>query len=171
MEYIERIYKDNKEILDFLESNNEISFRSDLDSKLKKIILLSSASYYEKLVTSLLEDFAAKVTRNNVKLISFVKCKGISRQYHTLFDWKAANINSFLGLFGDDFKVEMKKEINDNEELKSSVQSFLLIGSERNKLVHIDFATFSLDYTSDEIYKHYKNGLKVISFLRDKFLE
>lgn len=168
MEFVEKIYSDNREILEYLNTQNEISFRVDLDSKLKKIILMSSASYFEKLVTDMLEEYAIKATNSNVMLVAFIKNKAISRNYHTLFDWKASNINGFLGLFGDTFKEDVKADIESDDSLKSAIKSFLLIGSERNKLVHINFASFLIDLTSDEIFEHHQNALKLVDYLRTK---
>jgi hypothetical protein len=168
MEFVEKMYNDNKEILDFLSTQNEISYKVDLDSKLKKIILMSSASYFESQMTELIESFVVIVTANNIALVSFVRNKAINRQYHTLFDWKSNNINGFLGLFGLDFKKEAIADINASEKLKSAVTSFLLIGSERNKLVHINFATFLIDLTSDEIIEHHRNALLLIDYLKKK---
>lgn len=76
--------------------------------------------------------------------------------------------NSFFGLFGDIFSNFIKQEVRNSEQLSSSIKAFLEIGRERNRLVHQDFGTFSLEKTSDEIYLLYKDALVFVNALPDK---
>lgn len=160
-------FRDNKEILDFLEKQNEISFRNDMDNKLKKILLLSAASFFEKEITELVVNFVNSKTLGNDLIVSFVKNKAINRQYHTFFDWKGKNVNSFWGLFGSDFKKEADKEIKE-KELETKVHAFLELGELRNNLVHQNAGTFVIEKTTDEIYQLYKNALSFLEFLKQK---
>lgn len=171
MELVDRIYEDNKALLEYLNENKEISFKSDMDDKLKKIILLSSASYFETIITDLLIDFSISATNNNEKFVSFIKNKGLKRQYHTLFDWDKTNINSFVGLFGSDFKSSVNNDLSKSDELEIAVKSFLTLGNERNKLVHINFANYYIDMTSEEIYALYLNATKMVDYLKHKLIE
>jgi hypothetical protein len=66
----------------------------------------------------------------------------------------------------DDVQVEeYDKRVKESDRLRSSVQAFLEVGNERNKLVHQDFATFSMEKTLDEIYGLYQNALVFVDFL------
>ncbi|MFU2014814.1 HEPN domain-containing protein [Peribacillus butanolivorans] len=161
-------FRENKEILDFLESKNEISFRNDVDNKLKKILLLSVASFFEKEVTDLVVNFISKKTEADDLIVSFVSNKAINRQYHTYFDWKGNNANQFFGLFGSDFKQGIVKEIKE-KELENSVKSFLELGRLRNEMVHQNAGTFNIDKTTKEIYESYKIALSFLDFLKEKF--
>lgn len=72
---------------------------------------------------------------------------------------------NFLGLFGSEFKQMMGERIRASEELKNSIRAFLEVGNERNKLVHQDFASFSLEKTLDEIYALYRQSLLFVESL------
>ena len=96
---------------------------------------------------------------------NFVRNKAIARQYHTWFEWTEKNANKFFALFGSEFKSAMSGRIKDSEELRLSVQSFLEVGNERNRLVHQDYATFQMEKTLDEIYALYKGALKFVEML------
>lgn len=81
--------------------------------------------------------------------------KAIHRQYHSYFDWSSRNANSFFGLFGTDVKARWRMASSEDPDLKASMQSFLVLGEMRNRLVHGDFATFQLDSTLEEVYNLY----------------
>lgn len=164
---IENMHNDNKGILQYLSENGEISYASLLDEKLKKMLLLSAASYFEKEITDTISKYVEKVTNQNETVTAFVQKKAISRQYHTYFNWDASNCNSFLGLFGQQFKEEVQKEI-EIRELEKSVKNFLELGKLRNLLVHSNAATFSIDKTSDEIFDLYKSAQVFINFIKEK---
>ncbi|ESU32721.1 hypothetical protein G3A_09975 [Bacillus sp. 17376] len=160
-------FKENKELLDFLEGQNEVSFRNDMDNKLKKILLLSGASYFEKEITDIVVKYIQEHSAGNDFIVSFVKNKAIQRQYHTYFDWKGKNANQFWGLFGSDFKTETEKQIKE-KELESNVKSFLELGELRNNLVHQNAGTYVIDKTTEEIYGLYRNALPFLSYLRER---
>ena len=95
----------------------------------------------------------------------FVRNKAVARQFHTWFEWGALNANQFFGLFGTDFKTEMSKQVKASEGMQESIRAFLEVGNERNKLVHQDFATFSMEKTLEEIYSLYKKALTFVEAL------
>ncbi|MBE7122992.1 HEPN domain-containing protein [Bacillus cereus] len=161
-------FKENKEVLDFLESQNEVSFRNDIDNKLKKVLLLSVASFFEKEVTDLVVNFISKKTEDNDLIVSFVSNKAVSRQYHTYFDWKGNNANQFFGLFGSNFKKEIEKEIK-GKELEPAVKAFLELGGLRNNMVHQNTGTYNIEKTTKEIYELYKIAVSFLAFLKEKF--
>ena len=82
----------------------------------------------------------------------------------TWFDWEKKNANSFFGLFGVAFRDRMKAVVAEDNELESSIRSFLEVGRERNRLVHQDFASFSLEKTSEEIYALYSAAMKFVEW-------
>ncbi|MFC0471886.1 HEPN domain-containing protein [Halalkalibacter kiskunsagensis] len=161
-------FKENEEVLNFLESQHEISFRNDVDNKLKKVLLLSVASFFEKEVTDLVMNYISNKTEDNHLIVSFVNNKAISRQYHTYFDWKGKNANQFFGLFGSDFKKEIEKEIKE-KELETAVKAFLELGGLRNNMVHQNTGIYNIEKTTKEIYELYKIALSFLSFLNEKF--
>lgn len=152
MDIVESLFRDTKELDSFLMNNNELSLRVLVDSNFRKSILLASASYFERQVTDLISEYAQSCT-NDGRIIFFIKNKALSRQYHTLFNWDAKNCNAFLGLFGDEFKKQFGDKVSKDDELDKSIKDFLEIGRERNRLVHQNFGSYSLEKTADEIHK------------------
>jgi hypothetical protein len=47
-------------------------------------------------------------------------------------------------------------------ELENSIKSFMEIGSSRNRLVHQDYGSFTLEKTSDEVYASYNSALRFV---------
>lgn len=150
-------------------NNNELSLRVFVDSNFRKSLLLASASHFEREVTELILECATSKT-DDQKIIHFIKNKALSRQYHTLFNWEAKNCNSFLGLFGDDFKDHFVQIISSNNNLEKSVKDFLEIGRERNRLVHQNYATYSLEKTAREIYDLHTSAKYFLSSLKQELL-
>lgn len=160
-------FNENQELLEFLGLHNEISYRTDMDNKLKKILLLTIASYFEKEITGLVVDYVSRKTEKNELIVYFLVNKAIERQYHTYFNWSGSNANSFFGLFGRNFKIEAKKEVKE-KELDSAVKAFLELGRLRNEMVHQNAGTFTIEKTTKEIYELYKIALPFVTFLKEK---
>lgn len=152
LDIVESLFQDTAELDKFLMTNNEPSLRVIVDSNLRKSILLASASFFEGEIMELIEKYARSCTSDE-RIICFIKNKALSRQYHTLFDWKKKNCNSFLGLFGDDFKKTFGEKVSEDENLEKSIRDFLEIGNERNRLVHQNFGSYSMEKTADEIHE------------------
>ena len=58
--------------------------------------------------------------------------------------------------------------MNNDDGLAGAIKAFMELGSERNRLVHQDFGTYSLEKTSDEIYKLYETALPFVKSIPDK---
>lgn len=110
-------------------------------------------------------------SRGDDLTVQFVRNRAINRQFHAWFNWEERNANQFFGLFGPPFKQLMVQKVRDSEQLRASIAAFLEVGSERNKLVHQDFASFSLEKTLDEIYELYSTALRFVeglaTYIRD----
>ncbi|MEK7718554.1 MAG: HEPN domain-containing protein [Bacteroidota bacterium] len=177
MKPLETLNDEYKSIVSFLNQNSQPSLSSDVNKNFKKIIVLSSASYYEHLIQEILVEFITKETNNNTKVVNFVKKKAIGMQYHTYFTWgekdnpdkPGKNANTFFSLFGDDFKKNVDAEIKTSPHLEVAVKAFLEIGHLRNILVHSNFAAYDLNNkTADEIFDLYKAGLPFIEYIKNK---
>lgn len=161
------LYSDFIKLKEYLLQNKQLDFIFKLESDFKKTLLISSASYIESIFQEML---IAYFERNSTKLISiFLQNKAISRQYHTLFNWKEQNINSFLGLFGEEFKntVNTKMKLEQNQTIKLCCKSFLELGRLRNELVHQNFLLYSTDKTAEEIIILFTNALTVVNFIKE----
>jgi hypothetical protein len=153
---VDRLFKEFRDLVLFLKESDEISFSNTADENFRKALLMAAASYFEYRVKSALESFAKKGSKGDQRLVEFIKNKAITRQYHTYFDWESSNANSFFGLFGVVFRDFMKGEVEKNGDLDKAIKAFLEIGRDRNRLVHQDFGTFSIEKTAEEIYGLYK---------------
>lgn len=165
---IDKLFSDYSVLLDYLESNKEISLRNDADNNFKKVLLLSIASFFEHEITQILLKFIDKYSNNNSVIYSFAKKKAVDRQYHTYFNWDQKNANKFFSLFGDDFRGKIENDLRSNDSLQKSIRDFIEIGSTRNELVHENFANFALDKTSSEIYERYNSAKLFVDYLSDK---
>ncbi|CAL9311964.1 hypothetical protein SUDANB135_04865 [Streptomyces sp. SudanB135_2055] len=103
----------------------------------------------------------------DLKIVELVEQKAIRRQYHTLFDWDTTNAGRFWGLFGNEYKVGMKKHCQQDMQLAQSIRAFLEVGSLRNRMVHNNYASFILEKTLDEVYDLYRTGDGFVSRLPD----
>ncbi|MEA1909157.1 MAG: HEPN domain-containing protein [Euryarchaeota archaeon] len=161
-------YKEFKEMIDYLETNKEISLKIVADDNLKKVLLLSAASYFEDEIKDMILSFVEKNSDNNQMIKSFVRNKAVERQYHTYFEWNAKNVNKFFSFFGEEFKDRAKGDVEDNSDLKESIRAFLEIGNLRNELVHGNFAVFPIEKTVEEIYNLYRSAHRFIDYMSSK---
>jgi hypothetical protein len=177
MDVVDSVNEEYLSIVNFLDTSMQPSLSSDTNKYFKKIIVLSSASYFEDQIQNILINFIAKESGGNEKVISFFKKKAIGMQYHTYFNWgeknnaekPGKNANSFFSLFGDEFKKIMESEINKNDTIKDSMKCFIEIGHLRNILIHSNFAAYNLDNkTTEEVYNLHKKSLVFIEFIRNK---
>ena len=164
MTAVDGMYSDFTEILSFLEQSGEITWRSVSDENFKKVLLIAAASHFEQSMMSAVVRFAAFSTKHDHPLKWFVEKKAVARQYHTWFDWRARNVNQFFGLFGDPFKNHITSKITSDGDLETAIHAFLEIGHERNRLVHQDFGTYSLEKTFEEIFRLYDKARKFVEW-------
>ena len=167
---VDKINYDLIEILSFLKDNEKISLLNNADMFLKKVMLLSAASYFESEIIDILLNFTSIKSNNDQQLISFVENKAILRQYHTYFDWEKSNANKFFSLFGEDFKNEMSNLVKNDIELNESIKAFLELGNLRNLLAHKNFGAYNLDQNFNDIYELYKKAKYFTEYLNNKFL-
>ena len=161
---VDRLYTESAAVISALGAT-EPSLAVAASDNFRKALLLAAASYFEHRVLSCVLEFIREQANGSGLVIAFVKNKAISRQYHTWFQWNETNANQFFGLFGSDFKQMMAERIRTSDELRNSIRTFLEVGNERNKLVHQDFASFSLEKTLDEIYALYRQSLPFVEGL------
>ena len=161
---VDRLHREFSDLLSVLDTAGEPSLRSVADDSLRKALLMASASYFERRMTEAVLGFVAAVTADGHVLTWLVKNKVVSRQYHTWFDWDKKNANSFFGLFGINFRECMKQSVAQDDQLRASIEAFLEVGRERNRLVHQDFGSFTLEKTAEEIYLLYVEAMKFVDW-------
>ncbi len=164
---IENIYHLHKSTLLLLEK--EPSLKSDIDSNLTKMLVISIASYYEEIIIKQILNYCKNVSRNDEKVVTLVKDKALSRQYHTLFDWNKINANRFFSYFGEEVKKKHILDIRECAVLQKSEKDFMTLGQLRNDMVHTNIALSPLDFTAEEIFEKYKSSLNFIHYIDDIF--
>lgn len=155
---VDRVYEEATSVLRAL-GVAEPSLAIAAADNFRKALVLAAASYFEHRVSSCVLEFVQERANGSSLVVSFVKNKAVSRQYHTWFKWDDTNANQFFGLFGSEFKQMMVDRVKTSDDLRDSIRAFLEVGNERNKLVHQDYASFALEKTMDEIYALYQQAL------------
>lgn len=168
---VDRLYDDNRLLIEYLDKQGESSLRSNADNHFRKILLLSAASYFEANLKESLVHFFEEQLAHKELVIRFLQNKAIERQYHTYFSWGKRNANTFFGLFGDGFKEFMSESVKSDLQLNSAIEAFMELGEIRNHLVHQNFAVYPIEKTSDEIYELYRRAVNFIRIFPMKLRE
>jgi RiboL-PSP-HEPN len=162
---VRAIYDDNSQLLTYLRTNQQLSFANSVENILPKVLLLATASHLEFELQKLILDYFREITNNRDHAVAFVEKKAVARQFHTYFSWDAGNANSFFALFGNDFKIAMAELCQTDGDFAAAVKNFVAVGSLRNKLVHQNYAAFTMENTADEIWRMYESALRFIDRL------
>lgn len=157
------MFKEYESNYDLLLTSSHISIANDYKSQYSKVMLLSTASYFEnkviQIMLNILNPQTCLITRG------FMEKKALKRQYHTLFNWDQTNANQFFSLFGPEFKSFMGDKLESNLDLSKSISDFMTLGTMRNKLVHGNYATFQLTLTAEDIFNKFENAVKFVDSL------
>ncbi|MGD0885387.1 MAG: HEPN domain-containing protein [Thermodesulfovibrionales bacterium] len=166
---IERIYSEIISIKDVISRDGTPSDIVAYEAIAAKSLILSTASYFEKVVRELLIKHAESIF-NSTALISFLDKQALYRKYHTLFDWDRTNINKFIRLFGNEFYDFMEPRLTD-EKMINAIKEFMFIGQIRNELVHNNFSEYSIEITSEDIKRKFDMALPLMPFLVRSLVE
>jgi hypothetical protein len=168
---IDNLYGNATAVIETLAQRSEVSLQLAVADNFRKVLLLAAASYFEHRISDCIRDFVRERSGGSTLVSAFVQNRAIARQYHTWFNWSDNNANQFFGLFGAEFRSQMVAKVKASADLQKSIQAFLEIGNERNKLVHQNYATFPLEKTLEEIHALYRAALSFVdqlpSSLRD----
>ena len=162
---VDRLHSELKYLDAVLDANNEPSLRISAGETFRKSMLLSASSYFESRITEAVIQFCTEATGESSCLVAFIRNQGLKRKYHTLFNWDGVNANKFFALFGEDFRDQAKARIAADAALDEGVRAFLALGQDRNRLVHQDFGTFTLEKTAGEIMDLYRKALVFVDTL------
>ena len=171
---IENFINDYYGLRETLMANSEISYVSFIETHLKKSFLFSCASFYEAKISGFIKSLLEQHSDDD-RVRCFASNKGISRQYHTYFQWAdkkgnpSKNINSFLGMFGTEYKSKVIDELSKNEEATEGMLAFLIIGNERNIMAHENFLDYNLTKTFEEVVDLNQKALIFLSFIEKSF--
>jgi hypothetical protein len=162
---VDRLFSEFNAVLESFNLPDQISESMVSRDQFRKSLLLAAASFFENRIADAVLSFVSRETSNIEMISSLVRIKVVKRQYHTWFDWEHLRATPFYAMFGDSFKAFMTQLMKVDEDLKNSVQAFLELGNERNRLVHQDFATFQMEKTLEEVYDLYKIANVFVEFV------
>jgi hypothetical protein len=168
---VNSLYTYASSIISSLVRDNLIGDASFASMFFSKSLVLCCSSYFESVLTELIE-YQVNIRKNECcPAYNFARSKGILKQYHSWFDWEAKNINKFLSLFGHDFKIAARNLIDRSERLRAAETSFMYIGALRNQLVHNNFASFSIDDSMDDVFRKFQEASELVEALKHVFQE
>jgi hypothetical protein len=162
---IDKLHEDTSQLLKHLTEKGELSLHSFANENLRKVLLLSAASWFETRISAAVLKFADVHSSGHSGIQSLIKKKAVDRQYHTYFDWKKEKPGPFYGLFGEVCGEGMKQEINADSELKAGLNAFLELGNLRNELVHENFAAFQFEKTAEEVHVLYQKAEHFVKYV------
>lgn len=168
---IDAFYESHSGLVKFLIDQGEVSFSSGAAENLQRSLVLAIASYFEHEITEMVRDLTRRHANSSPYICTFVEKKAIARQYHTYFDWRERrNANSFFSLFGEEFAERAKSRIREDAALDVAVKAFLELGDTRNLLVHLNYLTYSVEKTPDELMDLYHKAELFLAFLRRELI-
>ncbi|MDF3285476.1 HEPN domain-containing protein [Gordonia sp. N1V] len=150
---VEALYEDYCVLRDDL-STRSPSGLAALNRSYHKVLLIAAASSLESQVKKYLA--AAFEEKGGGILAAFLEKRVLARNYHTMFDWQKEKAKPFFSSFGQDCGKNFAAQIRSNPDFAEQHSAFMRIGSLRNGLVHQDYATFSLEYTPEDLIKMYR---------------
>lgn len=158
---VERMYEEFRDLIQLLKGQSEISLLSAAEDNFRRCLLLAAASYFEVRLVECVVNYSHKKSTDPM-LREFVRIKGVERQYHNWFNWNSLDANPFFALFGREFRQFMKQTLRTDPSLKDALDSFMELGSDRNRLVHENFAVFTLEKTGEDIFKKYSAAIRFV---------
>lgn len=168
---IDSLYSDTTQLLALLNGTGDLSFVSFANSNLRKVLLLSAASWFEVRISAAVERFATVHSSGHPGIESLIKRKAVERQYHTYFEWKKEKPGPFYALFGDACGGQLKRLVDGSDEMKDSLAAFLELGSLRNELVHENFAAFPFEKTAEEVHSLYVRAERFVVFVETQLCD
>jgi hypothetical protein len=153
VETVESLYRDYLDLVDDLEQALSPSGLSALNRNYHKHLLIAAASSLEdtikKIVVNIFE------TQGGVELGAFVMSNVMTRGYHTLFNWKDRSAQSFFSGFGKTCGDEFRARLRSDDKFKRDHLSFMTLGALRNDIVHNDYASRTVELTTEEVFEKY----------------
>jgi hypothetical protein len=165
---VDVLYNEYRSLSAYLKEKGEVSFHLSIEVQYKKSLVMAAASYFEGEVLRKIEEYYSEKSNGDDTALAFVRNKAIKRQYHSYFSWDKTNgYTQFFGLLGQEFQSFMKAEAKRDTSLTPALEAFISIGNERNLLAHLNYASYDVTKTIDEIYALYETALYFVTHLSD----
>jgi hypothetical protein len=165
---VDRLYQEFSRLTSYLLEAREQSLEITANEQCRKALLLAAASYFEDEITKIVTNWVATLKPHNQQVENWVQLTGIKRCYHKWFKWERRDGKAFDGLLGTLFKDYMREQVQTDAELEKAFRDFLEIGDSRNRLVHQNFGSFTLEKTTDEIYSLFQSAKRFPPVLAQK---
>jgi hypothetical protein len=162
---VDEFYNRTMQILELIDKTKHPIAHTWAGEQLKRTLVVIAANYFETEITDLIEKYLDRTTSGAPRAI--LK-KALERKYYKFFDWDKPNVNLFLDLFGKEFRIMACEEIDESDELKEAIKSFLEIGEMRNQIVHKRPEDVTINKIVEEIYESYKKATSFVSFVQRK---
>jgi hypothetical protein len=170
MSDVGRIHDELISLREIVRKADSLSDLNAFEAMASKTLLLAAASHFEKQICDTI--LRCAIESGTPKLFAaFIDKQGLERKYHSMFQWDKANINRFLSLFGADHKKSMEKALKADDSLSAAVNDFVFIGSQRNLLVHNNYAAYNIDASMDEIWTKFEGAQRLSDWLPGKLME
>jgi hypothetical protein len=166
---IEVLFDQLSRLVESLKLTGEPSLAISVSEVASKSLLIAAASRFEAEFSEMFADVASHLAAPAI--VEFAINQGVTRKYHTLFDWRSGNANTFYKLLGAAFKERATRLAASDTAFATSVTEFVAIGNDRNELVHSDFASFPLTATLDELVQRYRLARNFLPNVRSLLLE
>lgn len=163
MDAVQQLKFSADSVKSFLAEKGEISLVVTAEDVWRKSVLIAAASHFEHELGRAIERSAS---RYNVpdSFRRLIEAKAISRQFYSYFDFSSSNTNRLFVSFGPGCKEKAEAHIRRSDRLREAQAAFLKICALRNQMVHSNYASFSIDLTTDEVYDLYEKGCSFIEF-------
>jgi hypothetical protein len=168
---VDRLYGEFSRLLAHLLSSQEQSLEITANEQCRKALLLAAASYFEDVISTIVREWIAELAPFNRQVANWVEMTGVTRNYHKWFKWERRDARAFDGLLGTPFKDYMRQQVQTDPTLEESLRDFLEIGDSRNRLVHQNFGSFTLEKTTDEIYSLFESARRFPPLFAQKLQE
>lgn len=162
---VERIYAEFEAVTALVDPLANPSLKISVSDVFRKHLLMTAASWFEAAVTDTIARVALESLGDDSVIVEFLRNKGLSRQFHTYFDWESSNAWKFFGLFGRGFIAYARDEVARRPELAQAISAFVEVGRERNRMAHQDYGSYILEKTAQEIFDLYKRALPFVDGL------
>ena len=131
-------------------------------SAFAKAMILAAGNWLERRTLQALLLFT-KSASSNEALVHLVENKVLKRKFHTLFDWDSGKVNSFVGIFGSDFK-EKVNAANGDDEIRRASLDFMELVAERNILAHDSRISDEAQFTPSQVRTKFYNAAGWVSW-------
>ncbi len=167
---VERVHAELLAIETIVTKSGDVSAGTAFSSHSAKVLLLTSASYFERAIISAIEEHLNNGTSSPL-IKHFTFHQSVERKFFALFDFSAdtKNINGFLSKFGPDFSKWAKEDLK-VQGIDMQIQvAFLDLCRLRNSLVHNNYATYDINKTLAEVRSDFDQALKLVRWIETAF--